>query len=89
MVNIDFDIPNEKVDEYVAHYVYVHKNNETIDDPEWVDPEDGSMAPQVPKYTDRQWVKEHIIRSVRHQIVRGRNAKYRDDMEAYNANDIE
>ena len=88
-VTINFKIPSEKVIEYVAHYVYVHKNTETIDDPNWVDPQDGSTATQIPKFNDNQWVKEHIIRSVRAQIVRGRNAKYRDDIEAYNANDVE
>ena len=88
-VIISFKIPSEKVAEYVAHYVYVHKNTETMDDPEWEDPEDGTTAPQIPKYTDGQWVKEHIIRSVRQQIVRGRNKKYQDDIEAYNADDIE
>ncbi len=88
-VTISFALPSVKVAEYVAHYVYVHKNTETKDDPNWVNPEDGSTADQIPAFTDNQWVKEHIIRSVRAQIVRGRNAKYRDDIEAYNANDVE
>jgi len=73
---VSFTLPSAKVDEYVAHYVYVHKNEETN--------EDGT-----PKYTDKQWVKEHIIRSVRHEVVRGRNAKYHADMASYNANDIQ
>ena len=78
-LTVSFNLPSDKVDEYVAHYVYVHKNTE-LNDPN--DPESGL------KYTDKAWVKEHIIRSVRGQVVRGRNAKERDDIAAYNANDI-
>jgi hypothetical protein len=31
-------------------------NTETIDDPDWVDPEDGTEAPQIQKYTDDEWL---------------------------------
>ena len=78
-LTVSFDLPEAKVDEYVAHYVYVHKNTE-LNDP--VDPDSGL------KYSDKQWVKEHIIKGVRGQVVRGKNAKYRDDAAAYNADDI-
>jgi len=37
-------------------------NNETIPDPAWVDPEDGSTAPEIPKYTDREWGDEIVWR---------------------------
>ncbi len=75
-VTISFKIPSVKVSEYVAHYVYLHKNTEMEEDEE------------TPKYTDNQWVKEHIIRTVRSQIIRGRNSKYRNDITAYNAEDV-
>jgi len=87
-VVLSYTIPQAKAVEYISDYVYVHKNTETIDDPEWVDPDDGSKAPQIPKYTDAQWVREHILRSVKAQIVRGKNAKYRDDQSSYNADDV-
>ena len=78
-LTVSFDIPEAKVDEYVAYYVYVHNNVELNDSK---DSESGL------KYTDKQWVREHIIRQVRSQIIRGRNVKYRDDMVSYNANDV-
>ena len=78
-LTVSFKIPEAKVDEYVAHYVYLNMNTK-LNDPEY--PQSGL------KYTDKQWVKENIIRSVRHQIIRGRAAKYRDDMTSYNANDV-
>ncbi len=74
-LTISLNIPSAKIAEYVAHYVYIHKNIE-------VD-ENGD-----PKYTDGQWVKKHILRSVRAQIVRGRTARYQAEITAYNADDI-
>ena len=85
---VSFSLPSAKVNEYVAHYIYVHKNTETKDDPNWVDPGDGSKAPQIPKYTDKAWTREHIIRTVRRQVIRGRTAKYINDITNYNADDI-
>ena len=73
---VNFTIPEAKVDEYVEYYCYANKN--------------GSMdADGNHIYTDRQWVKEHIIRMVRAQIIKGRLVKHRDSIEAYNANDIQ
>lgn len=47
----------------------VYPNTETIPDPDWIDPGDGSRAPQIPKYTDNQWLKElvrrYIVQTVR------------------------
>ena len=76
---LSYTIAEAKVDEYISDYVYVHKNTE-LNDPE--DPDSGL------KYTDKQWVREHIMRSVKAQIVRGKNAKYRDDKSSYNADDV-
>ncbi len=85
---LSYTISGEKVAEYISDYVYVHKNTETIPDPKWVDPKDGTSAPRVAKYTDAQWVREHIYRYIKGQIIRGKKAKYRDAVETYNANDI-
>ena len=88
-MQLTYTIPDEKLADYVEAYTYVHKNNETQDDPEWVDPEDGTTAPQVPKYaTDAAWVREHILRSIKGQIVRGKNARARDDLATTNADDV-
>lgn len=71
--------------EYLNNYLYVHKNEETKDDPNWVNPGDGSQANQVAKYTDEEWMDEHIKRYVASQIERGNNAKYRDAQTSFNA----
>ena len=88
MTTLSYEIPTAKTEEYVADYCYVHKNTETMEDPTWEDPEDGSVAPQIAKYTNNEWVKEHILRYIRSQIVRGHNAKAKDDLESANADDI-
>ncbi len=75
-VTISFKIPSEKVEEYITHYLYLCKNTEKNPD--------GSQ-----KYTDAQWVKEHIIRGVKRRIVDGRNEKIKDDIIKYNVTDIE
>ena len=61
--------------------VVFHKNTETIPDP--ADPE-----AQIPKYSDIEWVREHILRSIKGQIVRGMNAQARDSLAAQNADDV-
>lgn len=33
-------------------------NNRTIDDPDWVDPGDGSLPDQIPEFTDIEWLNE-------------------------------
>ncbi len=86
---LSFRIPEAKIDEYVANYIHMHNNSETKDDPNWNDPKDGSVVSQVQKYTDKQWVKEHIIRTVRDKIVDGRNEKEREKIAVYNADDVE
>ena len=89
MAELTYTIPAGKLAEYVGDYIYVHKNTETIPDPAWVDPEDGSQAPQVAKYaTDAAWVREHILRYIRSQIIRGKNSKARDALADTNADSV-
>ena len=76
-MQLTYTIPDNKVAEYVADYAYVHKNTEMTDD-----------EPPVPKYTDAQWVREHIMRYVRSQIVRGQHAQYRDAESASDVSDV-
>ena len=88
-LELRYTIPKAKVDEYVDDYVYIHKNRETMPDPNWVDPEDGSEAPQILKYTNQGWTKEHIRRYIGNQIRRGKNAKYRDANPTTAVDDVE
>ena len=41
-----------------------------IEDPEWVDPGDGSTAPMIPEFTDNEWAKEAVRRWIRNQVAR-------------------
>ena len=78
-VVLSYTIASAKVDEYVADYIYIHNNTE-LNDPE--DPSSGL------KYSDKQWVREHILRTIRGQIVRGKNKKAQDGLSANNADDV-
>jgi len=88
MAELKYTIASDKVAEYVEAYCYVHKNGETKDDPDWVDPEDGTTADQVPKYNDTAWVREHILRKIKKQIIRGKNAMARDAQAHQNAESV-
>ena len=81
MAELTYTIPAGKLVEYVNSYIYVHKNTETIPDPD-------NEGETLPKYTDVEWVREHILRSIKGQIVRGMNARARDELAATNADDV-
>lgn len=91
-VNLSYDINNEKAAEYIGYYVLVHRNIETV---EAVNPEYDSENPnpsipmtiQVNKYTDGQWVKEHVRRYILRQIDRGKTLSKREERNAEDAAD--
>lgn len=58
--NIVENIPAAKRAEVRDAIFEVLPNSSTIPDPEWVDPEDGSMAPQIPEFTAEEWGDEII-----------------------------
>jgi hypothetical protein len=68
---ITITIPEEKVAIAVEGFLAIYPNVETKDDPEWVDPEDGSLAPQVAKYTIKAWVTEKLRRLLVRDVRRG------------------
>ena len=70
-VEISFTIPSDKVDYAAEGYLAKYPNTETIPDPEWVDPEDGTECPQVPKYTTIQWVRYNEIQKFKADVYRG------------------
>ena len=91
MAELKYTIASDKVTEYIEAYCYVHKNGETKDDPEWVAPDpnpNNEKAPQVAKYTDVQWVREHIKRGIKAQIVRGKNAMAKDGLAGQEAESL-
>ena len=68
---ISLTIPDAKVQIALQGFLKIYPNDETIADPDWVDPEDGSVAPQIAKYTNVQWVKEQVRRLIVRDVRRG------------------
>jgi hypothetical protein len=77
MSELTYTIAPDKVAEYVEAYCYIHKNGEMTDD-----------EVPVAKYTDVQWVREHIMRSIKGQIVRGKNAMAKDALTSNEAESV-
>jgi len=71
MADITFTIPNNKLQRVKDGLLEIYPNDETIPDPAWVDPGDGTTAPQIPKYTDNQWLKERVRRFIIQSVKRG------------------
>ena len=74
-VVLSYTIPEGKVAGYVSDYCYVHKNTEKDENGE-------------AKYTDAQWVREHILRKIKFEIRRGQQAKYRDAVPNIDVDDV-
>ena len=53
-------IPDNKIVKAKQSYLAIWPNNDTIDDPDWVDPQDGTKAPKVAKYSDVVWIKRKL-----------------------------
>ncbi len=72
---ISLKIPEAKIPIAVEGFSTIYPNSETIPDPAWIDPGDGSEAPQIEKYTIKEWVTEKIRRLVVRDIRRGLQMK--------------
>lgn len=83
-MNLCYTIQSDSVDEYVDNYIHANKNRETKNHPDWVGLEDSEDAPQVAKYTDKQWFREHVYRFIRKQFTKGNNSKYKDAQPSFN-----
>ena len=70
-VQLLITIAEAKVAVATQGFLKIYPNRETIDDPEWVDPEDGSTPDQIPKYTTKEWVEEKLRRLLVRDIRRG------------------
>jgi len=69
-VNIILKIPSTKVTKALEGFLKIYPNVETMNDPKWIEKE-GEEAPQVAKYTNKQWAVEQIRRLVVRDIGRG------------------
>lgn len=88
MALITLDIGNN-VDRIKTGMLAVFPNKETIPDPNWVDPGDGSSAPQIAKYTDSEWLKEVIRRWIAQQVRRGESKIAKDAAQSALTNDTD
>lgn len=70
-VILEIKIPEAKVTKAAQGFLALYPNNETIPDPEWVDPEDGSEAPKINKYLVKDWVEEVVMRNLIRDVHRG------------------
>ena len=68
---ISLTIPGDKIQAANTGFFKIYPNYETVDDPDWVDPGDGTTVPQIPKYTDLQWFKEQLRRLIIRDVRRG------------------
>lgn len=87
-VTITLTIPSEKVETALEGWLSIYPNSETIPDPEWVDPEDGSEALQIARWTNKQWVREKIRRILVRDVRRGLTMKAQQEIQITEDNDI-
>lgn len=64
-------IPAARRAKAIINIVAAEPNNITVDDPEWVDPGDGSQPNQLPKYTDWKWLNELVWEYLKTRNSRG------------------
>ena len=70
-IPVGFTVPDAKVAIATEGFLKIYPNVETMVDPDWVDPEDGSEVAQIPKYTTKQWVNEKMRRLFVRDVRRG------------------
>ncbi len=85
---ISLKIPDAKVAIALEGFLKIYPNIEKIPDPEWVDPEDGSLASPVAKYTIQEWVTETIRRNIVRDIRVGLQKKANEGAKVVPDNSI-
>ncbi len=74
---VSFEVENGFLEDVKDMY-WETKPVDTIPDPDWEDPKDGSVSPQIPKFTRGQWAKECMRRNVRDDMAIWKQKKDRD-----------
>jgi len=84
MAQLTYTIANDKALQIVADWVYLYPNTER-EVKDGVDPADIPEGTPISddtwyqdKYTDAEWVREHILRWARAQVKRSRQKQARD-----------
>ena len=79
MAELNYRIPNDELAEDVAAYCRIYPNIETIPDP-------SNPKAYIPKYTDVQWVREHIRAFLNLTVKRGKKMLYQDTFTSTESN---
>jgi hypothetical protein len=87
MPELKFIVAQDRYEDFKEKFLKVYPNNRTIPDPEWVDPEDGSEAPQIPAYTDAEWIWQHYKEMLVMDYKRGRRMIYQEAHEQIDISD--
>lgn len=73
MLDIISEIPQANRAEIKANLLAKMPNNETIPDPAWVDPQDGTKAPQIPRFpNDADHIEEEVFQWLKRQNRKGK-----------------
>ncbi len=88
MATISFTIPNAATNTRIkTAFKNLHPIPQ-IDDPNWIDPEDESVAPKINEYTESDWVKKKIIDYVKHSVKRIEEFDAKKAVQDVNVDDI-
>lgn len=61
ITNLDVINPADRRARVKANILVSNPNTETIPDPNWIDPEDGSSQPLIPKFSDEEWYNKMAL----------------------------
>ena len=81
-------IPSGKAALYLGHWLELYPNTETIKDPDWIDPKDGSEQPDINVFTNREWIEEHILRDLKRDVRRGFKLRQKREQSDIDTSDI-
>jgi hypothetical protein len=84
MAQVGFSYP----DKYIEDILYIHPNSLTVNDPAWVDPEDGTLAPQIAAYSDTDWIDRYYMLTFRNDVKQSKAKRLRDIQPELNLDDI-
>lgn len=71
IINLEAINPAGKRARIKANILASKPNTETILDPNWVDPEDGSSQTRISKFTDAEWYNKMVLDFFQIHIERG------------------
>lgn len=71
-INLCITIPDAKVQRAKTGFFEVRPIPQ-IPDPDWIDPKDGSIAPEIDQYTPKTWIRICICDFIKGTVLEGEN----------------